>query len=266
MTAYEQGFMSKCAEYGIGPVAAGGLYKRAYWGGLFTLGLAGRGRQRETLREIHNKALREAYAGGYDQFLDPEYRDPNDMLGNGFGRWWNRLFRGDRGNRAVYQRKMDEAMDLARKRWHENYARLSPEAQKATLDAIKDRREAWSYSEMTPDAQKKFMEARQKAQEQAQTQGQAQTTGGVPAGYRPMSREEYILGEVANGRMHYPNIAHHYVDNHGRMYRDDGRPIAPQAQEWNDKFDHITLPSQQQQPKQEPPKPIAPFNPPQVGY
>lgn len=256
--AYHNGFLSKCAEYGVDGNA---LIKQAWlWGSQMD----------DTLRKMHDEYLRKAYIGGYDQYLPDKYRTGTDnKLGTGIGRWWNGIWHGRRGFRETYRPELERAMDEARRRWMASYNSASPEMQKAMREEVNRRRDS-AGNEDLENLLKKSPEAMAYFKKHYSRNGTQPAAGTAqPTNMRPMTREEIMARDIADGKMRIPNIAGHYADKNGRLFRTDGRPLAPDAQAWNMKYEHMTLPeTKPAQPAQNTTtnKPPAPLNAPTVRY
>lgn len=264
MTAYEQGFFTKCAEYGVDSGTASEMLKQAF---LWSHKSA---RQTNALRNMQNEALRKAYAGGYDKYLPKEYRaGSTNMPGTWLGRTVRRWFHGASGFANSYRSDMERAMDQARTKYLEEYRAASPEVQRLMREEVRQRRRSYDADELAKARARNPLGAaeidRQKAEEEKAKQ--QQTPAAQPL---PIDRVAYWKQQIGDGKMTIPSITQHYYDpKTAQLYRTDGKPLHSVASQWNEKIQSGTITPPQAKPAAGTPAkepPPASFNAPRVGY
>lgn len=258
MTPYEQGFLTKCAEYGMDADMSSAMLKQAFlWFGKSK-------RQTDALRKLHNEKLRKAYAEGYDEFLPKEYRaGSRNLPGSWLGRTWNRMWHGASGFAKQYEGELDRAMDQARAKYMENYRQASPEMQKLMREEVKQRRAQRDAEDMATARSKYRLGAAELDRQKAEANKPA-----APATPLPVDRTAYYKQQIGDGKMRIPSITQHYYDpKTAKLYRIDGKPLHSLAAQWNERIDSGTIPAAQPQapaPKEAPPP--GPLNAPRAGY
>lgn len=265
MTAYEQGFLTKCAEYGVDDGTASEMLKQAFlWSHKST-------RQTDALRNMQNEALRKAYAGGYDKYLPKEYRaGSKNMPGTWFGRWMRRMFHGASGFAESYRPDLERAMDQARARYLEEYRAASPEVQKMMREEVRQRRRSYDAAELSKARAANPLGAAELDRQKAEAEkAKTNTTAGTAPAALPIDRVAYWKQQIGDGKVTIPSITQHYYDpKTAELYRIDGKPLHSVASQWNEKIRSGTItppqaPAAATTAKEPPP---APFNAPKIGY
>jgi len=263
MTAYEHGFLTKCAEHGIDAGTASAMVKQAIlWSHKSE-------KQTEQLRKLQNEMLQRAYVYGYDKYLPDDLKGGEELPGKWFGRWIRRMVHGRRGFAESYRGYMEQALDKARERYQEEYNHAPDDVRRMMDIRAQQRETAWNKQRVdawraaNPDAAREF--DRQKAEAEKAKQQTERPQGA------PMTDNEFRQHYFTQHRPKLPAYRHMVLGEDGRYFSNqNGVPLSDAHRAYNFEVDEALRNyrrSMQPQPAKPNPQPVATtFNPPTATY